>query len=214
MPVQKTTRRKPASGTGRQAWEPRFFQSAEAFRAWLTEHGQNTAELWVGFYKKDSGRGGLTYQEGVAEALCFGWIDGLKKRVDALSYTHRFTPRQARSTWSLVNVRLAEKLLAAGRMAPPGLRVFETRDPARSGQYSYESRPSEFSPEDAATFQADPAAWKFFTEQPPGYQRTAVWWVLSAKQEATRARRLAQLMADSRAGRRLGLVTGQAATSL
>ena len=119
----------------------RYFASAAAFRAWLETHHASATELWVGFYKKGSGQGGLTYDEAVDEALCFGWIDGLKKRVDELSYTHRLTPRKPRSTWSLINLDRVKRLIAANRMAPAGLRAYEARDPDRAGLYSFENKP-------------------------------------------------------------------------
>ena len=157
------------------------FKSAAEFRQWLEANHDRVAELWVGFYKKNSGRTGITYGEAVDEALCFGWIDGLKKRVDELSYTHRFSPRKPRSIWSLINIRRAKELKKLGRMTPAGLKAFEARDPERSGMYSFENRPRKLDAAHERIFRADKKAWAFFQAQPPGYQRTACWWVMSAK---------------------------------
>lgn len=164
--------------------------------------------MWVGFYKKDSGRGGLNYAEALDEALCFGWIDGVRKRVDEFSYTQRFTPRKPRSNWSLINIRHAERLKKAGRMRPAGLKAFAACEPAKAGVYSFENKPRELLPALQRQFKSDKAAWRFFQQQPPGYRRVAGFWVMSAKREETRQRRLARLMSDSRHGRRLGLLGG------
>jgi len=186
----------------------KYFKSQSDFRQWLEANHASASELWVGFYKLDSGKGGLTYPQAVDEALCFGWIDGLKKRVDEFSYTQRFTPRKAKSTWSRINIRHAERLQKAGRMTPAGLKAYAARDPARSGVYSFENVPRQLSPALERQFKADKVAWAFFERQPPGYRRVASFWVMSAKQEETRQRRLARLMADSKQGRRLGLLGG------
>jgi uncharacterized protein YdeI (YjbR/CyaY-like superfamily) len=183
--------------------KPKHFTSAADFRAWLAANHASTTELWVGFYKKDSGKGGLTYPEALDEALCFGWIDGIRKRVDDVRFTQRFTPRKPRSNWSLVNIRHVGRLKKAGRMAPAGLKAFAARTPAKSGVYSFENKPRELSPSLKRQFNAAPAAWNFFQQQPPGYRRVASFWVMSAKQAETRQRRLARLIADSGQGRRL-----------
>src|ERR1041385_1510827 len=162
------------------------------------------SELWVGFFKRDSGKGGLTYPEAVDEALCFGWIDGLKKRVDELSYTHRFTPRRPKSNWSRLNIRHVERLNKAGRMMPAGLKAYAAREPERSGAYSFENAPRKLPATDEKQFKTDKTAWEFFQRQPPGYQRMAIWWVVSAKKPETRARRLTQLISGSHSGRRIG----------
>jgi uncharacterized protein YdeI (YjbR/CyaY-like superfamily) len=182
---------------------PTFFDSPAAFRAWLVEHHAEVPELWVGFYKKGSGRGGIGYQEAVDEALCFGWIDGVKRRVDEASYMHRFTPRRKGSRWSTGNVRRVGELAAAGRMAAAGLAAFEVRDPDRPAGYSYESRPAALDSELEESFRAHAAAWEFFSSQPPGYRRTITFWVMSATQEATRRRRLERVIAASAAETRL-----------
>ena len=159
--------------------------------------------MWVGFYKKASGRGGLTYPEAVDQALCHGWIDGVRRRVDDASYAQRFTPRTASSNWSQINIRRVAELTALGQMAEPGRRAFEARV-ARKAPYSYEHPPAEFPPAFLKAFKANRGAWAFFRAQPPGYQRLVRFWVLSAKREVTRARRFATLLDDSAAGRRVG----------
>ncbi len=184
------------------------FTSAAQFRQWLEVNHARTSELWVGFFRKDSGKGGLTYAEAVDEALCFGWIDGLKKRVDELSYTHRFTPRKPRSNWSRINIQHVERLEEAGRMTPAGLKAYTARAPERTGVYSFENAPRQLAPADETLFKADKVAWKFFQRQPPGYQRVAIWWMVSAKKPETRARRLSGIIQESRHGRRLSQVTG------
>jgi len=187
-----------------------YFKTGAGFREWLEANHDRVAELWVGFYKKDSGKTGITYKEALDEALCFGWIDGIKKRVDELSYTHRFTPRSARSVWSLVNTRRAEELKKLGRMHAAGLRAFAARDPQRSAIYSFENPARRLDAALEGEFRADREAWAFFQAQPPGYQRLAQWWIMSAKQEATRERRLGQLIDESGRKRRLAALSGSA----
>jgi len=181
----------------------KYFKSASAFRRWLEVNHAAVGELWVGFFKKDSGKGGLAYAQAVDEALCFGWIDGLKKCVDDLSYTHRFTPRQPKSNWSRINIQHVERLKKAGRMTPIGIKACAARVPERSGIYSFENAPRKLAAADEKQFKADKIAWEFSQRQLPGYQRTAIWWVVSAKKPETRARRLGQLIAASRNGHRL-----------
>lgn len=183
---------------------PTFFATAKDFRGWLRTHHADTAELWVGFHRKASGRPSMTWPESVDEALCVGWIDGLRKTVDATSYKIRFTPRRATSTWSAVNIARVAELTRAKRMRPAGQRAFRERSEAKSGIYAYEQR--ERATFDAAAeklFRANTKAWKFFQTQPAGYRKTATWWVISAKREATRAKRLATLIATSESGRRI-----------
>jgi len=187
----------------------KYFKSAADFRAWLEANHTGTMELWLGFYKKDSGKGGITYAEALDEALCFGWIDGIRKRVDELSFTQRFTPRKPKSIWSLINIGHVKRLTKAGRIKPSGLKAFAARTDAKSGVYSFENKPRELSPELVRQFKSDKAAWEFFQQQPPGYRRVTSFWVTSAKQKETRQRRLAQLMSDSKRGRRLGLLTSK-----
>ena len=181
-----------------------YFQTVAKFRLWLDQNHLQIRELWVGFFKKDSGRGGLTYAEAVDEALCFGWIDGLKKRVDDLSYTHRFTPRKPKSNWSRINLQHVERLTKAGRMMPAGIKAHSARTPERTAVYSFENKPRKLAAAQEKAFRADRSAWEFFNHQPPGYQRLALWWIASAKKPETRARRLTQLIAESRNGRRIG----------
>ena len=177
-----------------------YFKSSADFRAWLEEHHASATEVWVGFYRKDSGVPGITYPEAVDQALCFGWIDGVRRSVDSSSYTNRFTPRKPGSNWSAVNVKRVGELSELGRMHASGLKAFETRDPSRSQEYSHEGRAAELDGEYAERLRAHPAAWAFFRAQSPWYRRTASWWVVSAKKEETRAKRLATLIEDSAAG--------------
>ncbi len=178
----------------------RFFASPAEFRGWLGKNHAKARELTAGFYKSDTGRGGLTYAQALDEALCWGWIDGVRRRVDDQSYCIRFAPRKKGSIWSKVNLRHFERLQRDGRVAAPGLRAYEERDPARSGVYSFENAPRELPPEYRRRFGAK--AWAWFNAQPPWYRRTAAFWVMTAKKEGTRLRRLSQLIAASAKGRR------------
>ncbi len=182
--------------------EPLFFPSPADFRAWLEANHEHAQELWVGYYKKGSGKPSLTWPESVDQALCFGWIDGLRKSIDADRYMIRFTPRKPGSNWSAVNIRKVDELTGQGLMRPAGIRAFENRKEAKSEIYSYEQR------ENAALNQAqeqqlraNPQAWEFFQSRPGSYRKAAIWWVVSAKKEETRARRLAELIALSAEGR-------------
>lgn len=186
--------------------KPRFFLTPTQFRQWLERNHDRETELLVGFHKKASGKKSVTYNEALDEALCFGWIDGVRKNLDETSYTIRFTPRKPRSIWSNINVNHVERLIKEGRMHAAGLEVYARRDPKRTGIYAFENRPREFAPEYEKQFRANKAAWKFFDQQPPGYKRTIIFWVMSAKQEATRMRRLERLIADSENGVRVGLL--------
>lgn len=183
---------------------PRFFKSAAAFRAWLQQNHATVTELWVGLYKKHVPNPGLTYSEAVIEALCFGWIDSVMRRIDDDTHMQRFTPRKPGSIWSNANVAHVERLTREGRMAPAGLAAFAARSTRKTGIYSFErTQPAEFPPALLRAFKAKAAAWKFFDAQPPGYRRLATHHVVSAKREATRQRRLEKLIAASAAGRRL-----------
>jgi uncharacterized protein YdeI (YjbR/CyaY-like superfamily) len=184
-----------------------FFKSRADFRKWLEKHHTTAQELWVGYYKKDSGRPSITWPESVDEALCFGWIDGLRKSVDEISYKIRFTPRKPRSIWSAVNIKRAEELLLEGRMQPAGQRAFEARLENRSGIYSYEQRKAELDDPYGAKFRQNRGAWEFFEAQPASYRRAAIWWVLSARKEETRLKRLEKLIAESAQGRRISQFT-------
>ena len=186
--------------------KPAFFQSAADFRDWLAQHHADARELLMGFYRKESGRGGITYPEALDEALSFGWIDGVRKRIDAESYTIRFTPRKPGSIWSAVNIQRVGELTARGLMKPPGLRVYAERDERKSRQYSYEREQAQLDPALDAALRANRKASSFFDAQPPGYRRTATFWVMSAKQEDTRARRLAHLIERSASGARIDLL--------
>ena len=175
-----------------------YFESQGALRAWLAENHAGSAELWVGFYKKASGKPSVTYVEALEEALCFGWIDGVRHAVDGERYKQRFTPRRTGSNWSAVNVNRVEGLLAAGRMEPSGITAFEARD--AGAQYSYERRSVVLSAEYEAALRERPRAWAFFETQPPWYRRTASTWVMDAKREETRRRRLETLAGECEAG--------------
>jgi uncharacterized protein YdeI (YjbR/CyaY-like superfamily) len=179
-----------------------FFASAAEFRAWLERHHDSERELLVGYYRKGSGRPRMTWAESVDEALCFGWIDGVRRSIDGESYSIRFTPRQKRSIWSAVNIKRVGELRKLGRMTPAGEAAFGRRTDDRSAVYSHEQRKHpEFEPEQQQRFQADPAAWAWFQQQAPSYRRQATHWVTSAKRTETRERRLSALIADSAAGR-------------
>lgn len=174
-----------------------FFESAAHFRRWLEEHSSAAKELWVGYYKKGSGKPSLTWPESVDQALCFGWIDGIRKSVDDISYTIRFSPRRPRSVWSAVNIRRVEELTAKGLMQPAGLAAFEARRENRSGIYSYEQRSEQLPEPYAEKLRQNKAAWDFFQAQPASYRKAISWWIVSAKKEETRLRRLEQLVSDS-----------------
>ena len=186
--------------------DPIYFESPDELRAWLEKHHSTVDELWIGYYKKSSGKPSVTHAEAVDEALCFGWIDGVRRSVDAERFVNRFTPRRQGSNWSQINIRRVGELVELGRMTPAGLEAFEKRDQSRSPQYSFENRPSSLPDEYESVFRNNPAAWDFFESQPPGYRRTAIWWVMSAKKDETRLRRLNTLMEDSSKGRRIGLL--------
>ncbi len=183
---------------------PIFFATPKDFRAWLKQSHATMKEQWVGFYRKASGRPSMTWPESVDEALCVGWIDGLRKSIDATSYMIRFTPRKSTSNWSAVNIGRVAELTKEKRMRPAGLRAFNARIEAKSGIYSYEQRKQAvLDPLLVRQFRANPEAWKFFQAQPPGYRKLITWWIVSAKQETTRQKRLRRLMEESAAGRRL-----------
>lgn len=179
---------------------PRFFRSAADLRQWLMKNHATTKELLLGFYNQRSSKKGITYKEAVDEALCFGWIDGVRKSVDDGRYTGRFTPRRARSVWSLVNIKRVGELEALGRMTAPGREAFARRDEKRSGIYSFERERAQLGADLEKRFRASARAWAFFQSRPPGYQRICVWWVVSAKKEETRLRRLATLIEVSAKG--------------
>jgi len=182
---------------------PTFFATPAHFRSWLEAHHATATELLVGFYKRGSGKASITWPESVDQALCFGWIDGVRKRVDDESYTIRFTPRKRGSIWSAVNIGRATELIEQGLMAPAGLRAFEARSEEKSRIYAYERETASFAPADEKRFRANRAAWKWFGEQPAGYRRVITYWVVSAKRLETRTRRLATLIDASAKRKRL-----------
>lgn len=186
---------------------PTFFPTAAALRHWFDEHGASATEVLVGFHKKALGRSRLTYAEALDEALCVGWIDGIRRRVDDAGYSIRFTPRKSRSVWSRINIDKVDALIAAGRMTPAGLAAYRRLSPALQTKYSYENKPRQLSADYTRRFQAAAGAWTFFKAQPPGYRRTASFWVMSAVRPETRLRRMATLIRDSGAGRRLDMLT-------
>lgn len=185
----------------------RPFAAPASFRAWLVEHHDTSKELVVRCYKNHARQQGMTYFQAVDEALCFGWIDGVRHAFDEDSFTVRFTPRKPKSVWSAVNRKRAGELEAEGRMRPAGVSAFRARARAASGRYSYESRPSALGSASLKKLRANKRAWSFFQAQPPWYRRTSAFWVLSAKREETRARRLEILIASSERGTTIPLLT-------
>lgn len=182
--------------------EPIFFANPAELRAWFEAHHDQLHEQWIGYYKKDSGRPSITWPESVDAALCFGWIDGVRKSIDAESYKIRFTPRKPGSIWSAVNIKRVGELTAMGLMHPNGLKAFDARQESKSAVYSHEQQETpQFDSESIALFQANEAAWAYFQKSAPSYQKAAIWWVISAKKDETRAKRLRQLIDDSQAGR-------------
>ena len=182
----------------------RFFARPADFRVWLERHHEDARELWVGFHKKASGRPSITWPESVDEALCVGWIDGIRKTIDADSYKIRFTPRKPTSNWSAINIGRVQALTREGRMRPAGLRAFELRVPERSGIYAYENRgAAAWDASAEKQFRSHPAAWSFFQKQPRSYRTLAIWWATTAKKEETRARRLEKLIACSAAMKKI-----------
>jgi uncharacterized protein YdeI (YjbR/CyaY-like superfamily) len=183
--------------------EPTFFESQAKFRQWLKKHHDSVDELWIGFYKKASGKGGITYKEALDEALCYGWIDGVKKRLDDDAFVQRFTPRQAKSHWSLVNINRVGELTKLGVMMSPGAVAFERRTTKNTGKFSYENRPRELSPEHEARFRKNKKAWAFFESLAPSYRRTSIWYVVSAVREETQLKRLDTLIDHCAAGKKM-----------
>jgi uncharacterized protein YdeI (YjbR/CyaY-like superfamily) len=182
---------------------PRFFRTPAAFKAWLDANRDRTSELLVGFYRKGSGRASITWSESVDEALCYGWIDGVRRSIDEHSYSIRFTPRKPKSIWSNVNIAKVEALIRDGRMMPAGLAAYALRDPARSGIYVFEKEAAVFDAESERAFRKSKSGWEFFQAQPAGYRRLTTHYVVSAKRPETRARRLAALIMHSARGERI-----------
>lgn len=174
-----------------------FFSSPAEWREWLLKNHDTASEVQVGYYKVSTGKPSLTWAQSVDEALCFGWIDGIRKRVDEESYTNRFTPRKPKSNWSAVNINRMGELIAEGRVYPAGLKAFKARKEQAADAYSYENRPYQFEETYETLFKANEEAWNYFQAQAPSYKRTAIWWVISAKQEKTRFSRLEKLIKDS-----------------
>jgi uncharacterized protein YdeI (YjbR/CyaY-like superfamily) len=184
--------------------KPTFFATPANFRAWLEKHHAELEELWVGFYKRDSGKPSITWPESVDCALCFGWIDGVRKSLGEESYMIRFTPRKSTSTWSAINVRRVEALTKDGLMHPSGHAAFTKRSDKKSAIYAYEQRnAAELDAKSEKQFRAIKRAWEFFQSQPPWYRRTATYWVINAKREETKQKRLARLIDDCAHGRKL-----------
>jgi uncharacterized protein YdeI (YjbR/CyaY-like superfamily) len=183
--------------------KPKFFRTPADFRTWLEKNHATATELWVGFYKKDSRKPSITWPESVDQALCFGWIDGIRKRVDEISYQIRFTPRRRGSIWSATNISRARELNRQKQMHPMGLKAFAARTENKSAIYSYEQRNSELQEPYAKLLKKNKAGWKFFQTQPPSYRKMIGWWILSAKKEETRMARLAKLISESAKGNRL-----------
>jgi uncharacterized protein YdeI (YjbR/CyaY-like superfamily) len=188
---------------------PKFFTSATKLRDWLEKNQLSADELWIGFHKKASGKKSITYNEALDEALCFGWIDGIRKTVNETSYMIRFTPRRDKSIWSLVNTKRVNELIKAGRMVPRGLDAFAARDPKRTGAYSFETNPRELAKPLEKIFRANRKAWDFFNLQPPGYKRLMIFRIMSGKRDETRMRRLQQLIDISAQGQRMDLLKPQ-----
>ena len=184
--------------------EPIYFSSPKEFRAWLDEHHETETEVFVGYWKRATGKPSLTWSQAVDEALCYGWIDGVLRGIDDQRHIQRFTPRKPASNWSTVNVAKVDQLRAEGRMRPAGEAAFARRREERSGVYSYEQRDkAALEPAQEERFRANAPAWEFFSACPPSYRKMATWWVVSAKRPETRERRLDTLIEDSAAGRRL-----------
>ncbi len=180
--------------------DPIFFSSPEAFRSWLEENHASAQEQWVGFWKRATGRPSLTWSESVDQALCFGWIDGVRRSLGEDAYAIRFTPRKAASSWSAVNVRKAEELIAGGLMRPAGLKLFQGRQPEKTNLYSYEREHAALRAEEERELRANEKAWAYFEARPPSYRKPVLHWVVSAKQEATRRRRFETLLRCCEAG--------------
>jgi len=182
---------------------PKFFKTPAAFNKWLAANHAKSKELWVGFYKKNSGKPSIDWPQSVDEALCFGWIDGLRKSIDEESYKIRFSPRKSGSIWSAVNIRNVERLIEEKRMQAAGMKAYEARKENRSGIYSYEQRSPELVEPYLGKLKRNKAAWKFFQAQPPSYRKVMNWWVVSAKKEETRLKRLDELISESAHERRI-----------
>jgi uncharacterized protein YdeI (YjbR/CyaY-like superfamily) len=187
----------------KDALKPVFFETPAAFRQWLVRHHGSAEVLWVGYYKKGSGMPSITWPESVDQALCFGWIDGIRKSIDQARYTIRFTSRKRGSVWSSINIKRAQALIAEGFMYPAGHEAYRARKLNKSGVYSYEQRSASLPPPYDGLLKKNKIVWKFFQEQPASYRKTVSWWIISAKKEETRLKRLAKLVTYSAQGQRL-----------
>lgn len=176
--------------------KPIFFPNQDEFRKWLEKHHQKETELLVGFYKVNSGKPSMSWSQSVDQALCFGWIDSVRRSIDEESYCIRFTPRKPTSIWSAVNIKKIEELSKAGLMTEAGLQAFGHRKENKSSIYSHE-KPSKIATEYEALFKKDKVAWSFFEQQAPSYKRIITHWIMSAKQEKTRLSRLEKAIAES-----------------
>ena len=183
----------------------KYFKTKAGLRNWYEKNHNRLSVQWIGFYRKDSGYKSITYPEALEEALCFGWIDGLKKSIDSIRYCQRFTPRKPRSSWSRINIKKAEELIKKNLMSEPGLQAFNNRDRKKTDRYSFEqSKEIKLSAGFLRKFKANKKAWVYFSSMPEGYRKTSVWWVISGKQEITQIKRLDTLITDSEAGRKIG----------
>jgi len=183
--------------------EAQFFETSAAFRAWLRRNHREADEIHVGYFKKHTSKPSITWPESVAEALCYGWIDGIRRRIDDERYVIRFTPRRPRSKWSAVNVRLVAELEASGKMTQGGRAAFEARTDPDSKGYTYERTEAILDKASLRTFKKNRAAWTYFEAQPQGYRKKMIGWVMSAKRNETKYRRLGQLIRGSAAQKRL-----------
>lgn len=187
-----------------EATNIKFFKTTAALRKWLEKYHNKKDELWMGYYKKSSGKSGITYKPALDVMLCFGWIDGISKSIDEEKYCQRYTPRRAKSIWSAVNIKKIEELTKAGLMHEAGFKAFINRDHTRTGLYSGEQKEIKFPAALLKMLKANKKACEYFSKKPPGYRKTSTWWVISAKQEETKLRRMKTLIADSEAGRKIG----------
>jgi uncharacterized protein YdeI (YjbR/CyaY-like superfamily) len=191
------------SGNIFKQMKPEFFESQADFRKWLEKNHETANELIVGFYKVGSGKPSMTWPQSVDEALCFGWIDGIRRTIDGISYSVRFTPRRPDSNWSEINIKKVAELSQKGLMKPAGLAIFNSRKIPKQQAYTYEERPKSFPTELENMLKSNPAAWNFFHKQAPSYQLTIIHWIISAKQEITRQNRMEKLIKASAAGKKL-----------
>lgn len=185
------------------ALKPKFFKTAESLHKWLKVNHKKKDELVIGFYKVSSGKKGITPEEALNEMLCFGWIDGIRHKIDDESYQNRYTPRRTNSIWSQVNIKKVKALIKQNRMQPAGMEAYNSISAKRVNKYSFEQTDIKLRTEYEKAFKKDKKAWEFFQSQPPSYRKPAIWWVVSAKQEETQKRRLSTLIKDSREGLRI-----------